>query len=281
MKRNWTLITTAFAVFAGALAGTGCQKLKARDELNKGVQAFRSANYPTAVEHFKQAVELDPTFQSARLYLATAYMSQWIPGADSPENKQMAQGAKENFLKVLEDSPNDTVAIASMASMSFQEAGGIQDMDAKMKQFEDARQWYERLAKADPNNKEAYYSLGVIAWTKWYPAIGRARADSGMKPEDPGPLKDKKLRVQLRQEWWDIIQSGISNLEKSLSIDPKYDDAMVYLNLLNRERADLAENPDEFRRDIDAADNWLQKALDTRKQRAEQASQTGFGGAAK
>ncbi len=281
MKRNWTLITTALAVLAVALSSTGCQKLKARDELNKGVQAFRNANYPTAVEHFKAAIQLDPTFESARLYLATAYMSQWIPGADSPENKQMSQGAKENFLKVLETSPNDTVAIASMASMSFQEAGGIPDMDAKMKQFEDARGWYERLIKADPNNKEAYYSLGVIAWTKWYPVIGKARADSGMKQEDPGPLKDKKIRTELRQQWAETIASGIANLEKSLSIDPKYDDAMVYLNLLNRERADLADTPDEYRRDIDAADNWLQKALDTRKTRAEATSQSGFGGTAK
>lgn len=268
MKRNWILITTALGVLAASLAGTGCQKLKARDQLNKGVQAFRSANYPTAVEHFKQAVEADPTFHTARLYLASAYMSQWIPGADSPENQQMAQGARENFQRVLDEDPNNTVALSSLASMSFQEAGGIQDTDAKMKQFDVAAEWYEKLAKADPANKEAWYSLGVIAWSKWYPAIGKARADLQMKPEDPGPLKDKKVREQLRQEWGQTIQTGIEYLEKSLSIDPQYDDAMVYLNLLNRERADLAETPDEYRKDIDAADTWLQKALDTRKIKA-------------
>ncbi len=268
MKRNWILITAALGVLAALAASTGCQKLKARDQLNKGVQAFRSANYPTAVEHFKQAVEADPTFHTARLYLASAYMSQWIPGADSPENQQMAQGAKENFQRVLDEDPNNTVALSSMASMAFQEAGGIQDPDARMKQFDVAGDWYGKLAKADPKNKEAWYSLGVIAWSKWYPAIGKARADLGMKPEDPGPLKDKKVRDQLREKWLNTVQTGIDNLQKSLDIDPQYDDAMVYLNLLNRERADLAETPDEYRKDIDTADMWLQKALDTRKAKA-------------
>src|SRR5918998_6606161 len=85
-----------------ALLSTGCEKLKARDNLNKGVQAFKSAKYSQAVDHFKEAVRLDPEFPTARLYLATAYMSQYIPGAVSPENQQNADAAEREFLKVLE-----------------------------------------------------------------------------------------------------------------------------------------------------------------------------------
>ncbi len=62
------------------LFATGCEKLRARDHLNKGVQAFKTAKYTQAVDHFKEAVQLDPEFATARLYLATAYMSQYIPG---------------------------------------------------------------------------------------------------------------------------------------------------------------------------------------------------------
>jgi len=67
------------------------QPVEIRDQLNQGVQAFKSAQYPEAVEHFKTAVELDPNFPTARLYLATAYMQQYIPGSISPENDQMAR----------------------------------------------------------------------------------------------------------------------------------------------------------------------------------------------
>jgi Tfp pilus assembly protein PilF len=103
-----------------SLVATGCEKLKARDHLNKGVQAFKSAKYSQAVDHFKEAVQLDPEFPTARLYLATAYMSQYIPGADSPENQQNAQAAEQEFLKVLETDPKNTVAISSLASLALQ-----------------------------------------------------------------------------------------------------------------------------------------------------------------
>ena len=92
-------VMLVLAVAAMAVLGTSCNKLKARDQLNKGVQAFTAAQYPEAVERFKTAVELDPGFSAARLYLATAYMQQYIPGADSPENNKMATAAFDNFKK--------------------------------------------------------------------------------------------------------------------------------------------------------------------------------------
>jgi tetratricopeptide (TPR) repeat protein len=186
----------------------------------------------------------------------------------SDDNLQMAKAAKENFLKVLEQDPKNEVALASMASLNYQEVSGIRDPDQRMAKLDEARQWYQKLAEVNPKNKEAFYSLGVIAWAKWYPAIGTARANTGMRPEDPGPLKDKKVREQLRAKWSPTVAEGIKGLEKALDIDPNYDDAMAYLNLLHRERADLADTPEEYRKDIDTADMWLQKALDTRKQKA-------------
>ncbi len=268
MNRKWTYSLAALALGVLAVAGTGCEKLRARDQLNKGVQAFRNAKYPEAVERFKTAVQLDPTFPVARLYLATAYMSQYIPGAESPDNLQMATAAKQNFQKVLEQDPRNEVALASMASLNYQEAGGIQDVARKMAKLDEAQEWYLKLSSVSPTNKEALYSLGVIAWAKWYQAIGTARANAGMKPEDPGPLKDKKAREELRAKYWTIIDGGLKNLQKALEVDRSYDDAMAYLNLLYRERADLAETPADYRNDIAQADNWLQKALDTRKMKA-------------
>ena len=61
----------------------GCTKLRARDQLNKGVQSYKNARYEEAIEHFKNAVALDPSLVNARLYLATAYAQQYIPGADT------------------------------------------------------------------------------------------------------------------------------------------------------------------------------------------------------
>jgi len=180
MKRQAVVV---LAIAAMTVFATSCEKLKARDQLNKGVQAFKSAQYPVAVEHFKTAVEYDPTFATARLYLATAYMQQYIPGADSPDNNNMAKAAYDQFQEVLARDPKNELAVASIASLLFSE-----------KKLDEANDWNLKLISLNPKSKEAYYTLGVIAWTKALVTDGEARAKMGMKPEDPGPLKDKKVR---------------------------------------------------------------------------------------
>jgi Tfp pilus assembly protein PilF len=251
MKRN---LTALLAVAALAFIATGCNKLKARDNLNRGVQAFKSTQYNQAVEKFEQAVQLDPGFTPARLYLAMAYYMQYIPGAESPENQQMADHALEQFQKVLAQDDKNDVATKSIASLYFNE-----------KKWDLAEQWYKKAIELNPKDKEAYYTLGVITWFKWYPALGTARAKLGMTPEAPGPIKDKKVKEDLKAQYLPMVNDGIHNLEKALDIDKEYDDAMAYMNLLIRERADLDDSPEEYKKDIEVADNWVQKTLATKK----------------
>ena len=245
------------------LSSTSCEKLKARDELNKGVQAFKSTKFQEAAEHFTNAINHDPTFPTSRLYLAMSYLSQWIPGADSDENTLMATKAQEQFMKVLEQNPKETVAIASIASMYFNQ-----------KKLDEAKEWYTKLLNVDPNDKTAYYTIGVIAWTKTFPRRMEARAKLSMKPEDPGPLKDKKVRADVKEKNLATVEEGMKNLQKAIDVDKEYDDAMVYLNLLYRERADLADTSDDYKKDIAAADSWVDRTLETKKIKTERAQKT-------
>ena len=105
MNRN--LIVLAARGRSGRSVSTGCDKLKARDNLNKGVQSYKNAKYPEAVDYFQKAVQLDPSFKTTHLYLATAYMTQYIPGAESPENVHMAENAYNEFQNVLKLDPKD------------------------------------------------------------------------------------------------------------------------------------------------------------------------------
>lgn len=255
-------------VAVAALFGAGCEKLKSRDQLNRGVQAFKSAKYGEAVEHFKQSVALDPTNVNGRLYLGTAYFQQYIPGAESPENLQYAKAARQEFEEVLKQSPNDKLALASLASLSYNQAQAIPDLDKKFAQLDEAVEWYKKLIAADPKNKEAYYTLGVIDHAKAYAARMPARLKLGMKPEDPGPIRDPKVRAALKAKNGPVIEDGINNLQAALNIDPQYDDAMAYLNLIYRERADLADNPQDYKKDTDEADKLVQKALETKQKKA-------------
>jgi tetratricopeptide (TPR) repeat protein len=262
--RSKALVVLAIA--AMSVFATSCEKLKARDQLNKGVQAFKNAQYPQAVERFKTAVEYDPSFATARLYLATAYMQQYIPGADSPDNLQMAKAAYDQFQQVLAQDPKNELAVASIASLLFSE-----------KKLDEANDWNKKLIALNPKSKEAYYTLGVIAWTKALVSDGEARAKLGMKPDDPGPLKDKKVRAEVAEKNAPIVDEGIKDLDKSLQLDPEYDDAMAYENLLIRERADLADTKEEYEQQIKVANDWVDKAMATKKIKTERKPKTAGG----
>ena len=113
-------LAVLFTLVAGV---SGCNKLRARDLLNKGVASFKNAQFDAAVEDFKQAKELDPDLINARLYLATAYASQYIPGAPSEENMRHGQEAITEYQDVLTKDANNLSAIDGLASILYQMAG--------------------------------------------------------------------------------------------------------------------------------------------------------------
>src|SRR5580704_12607810 len=100
-------------------AASGCNKLKARDLLNKGVAAFKNGQTDAAIEDFKQAKDSDPDLMNARLYLATAYASLYIPGAPSAENLARGNQAIAEFKEVLEKDPNSLSALDNLGSIYF------------------------------------------------------------------------------------------------------------------------------------------------------------------
>jgi len=247
------------------LSLAGCTKLKARDQLNKGVQAYKNAKYELAIEHFKNAVALDPRLLNARLYLATAYAQQYIPGADTPENNQMGQQAIDEYKKVLQMDPRNINSVKGIASLYF-----------NMKKFEQAKEYHEKAKQLDPNDPEEYYSIAVIDWTQSYAPRQEARAALGLKPEEPIPAKDRKVCESLRERNLPKVEEGIQNLDKALQLRPDYDDAMAYLNLLYREKADLeCGNPEARTADLKTADDWVDKTMATKKIKAEKLAQKG------
>ena len=263
-------VLTLVAVLLVLFSAVGCSKLRARDQLNKGVQAYKNAKYEDAIEHFKNAVELDPSLTNARLYLATAYAQQYIPGADSPENNRFAEQAIDVFKQVLALNPPKEQQVHSLK--------GIASLYFNMKKFDLAKEYYQKVADLDPNDPETYYSIAVIDWTQAYQRRMDERAKLGLKPTDE--LKDKKdcatfintVKAQNEPE----VQDGIQKLQKALELRPDYDDAMAYLNLLYREEADLqCDNPDARKTDLKNADDWVDKTMATKKAKAEKAGPTG------
>src|SRR5271156_6100978 len=207
MKKSARMLAL-MAVGLLLLSATGCDKLKARDQLNKGVNSYKNARYEEAIAHFQQAVDLDPKLLNARLYLGTALANQYIPGVDTDENNRTGLQAVDVFKKVLETNPPRDQKITSLK--------GIASLYFNMKKMDLAKEYNHKVAELDPNDPEAYYSIGVIDWTQTYIPRMEERAKLGLKPEEP--LKDKKVCAELKEKNWTSVMDGIDELGKALQL---------------------------------------------------------------
>jgi len=229
-----------FSVFALLLlAASGCQKLQARDNLTKGIRAFKEAKYDRAAEYFSKANQLDPDLTNAELYLATSYaqQAQYVdPSLTLPESQKFANQAIETFESVLKKDEKNASAVAGLAGL-YQ----------GLKNFEKSREYYRKQTEIEPNNAIPYYA---IASTNWI-----------MIRDKSHPLTDEQKA--------EVADEGLQYVDKALEKKPDYQEAMTYKNLLLREKAALTKDPTEAKRLVDEANVWFQKALDQLKANSE------------
>ena len=154
MKAHTRWLAVLGLLAAIALSGCGfITKLQARNLLNKGVKAFTEQKYAEAAKYFEDSIRLDPTFAIARLYLATSYTSQFVPGSPDPKSEEMAKKGIETFQQVIDlDKANPNVnAMVSIASLYYQ-----------LKDTDKSKEWCRNILQVDPKNAESLYRIAVI-----------------------------------------------------------------------------------------------------------------------
>ena len=267
MKRAALLVTVFLLTGAVLLPTVGCNKLRARDQLNKGVQAYKAAQPEQAIDHFQQAIRLDGDLKVAKMYLATVYAQQYVEGVNTPENLRNAEQAISQYKEVLQSDPNNAICLKGIASL-YREQG----------KFDEARQYIRKAIDADSNDPENYYTLGVIDFTQAFKNAADVKTKEGIKPDDE--LKGKgsqKLCDELKSKDGDIVDEGIKMLQTAIDKRQDYDDAMVYMNLLYRRRAvDMTCEDAGARADLlKTANDWSDKAMAARKRKADAAAKKG------
>jgi tetratricopeptide (TPR) repeat protein len=252
-------------------AGAGCDKLRARDKLNKGVQAYKAGQTDLAIEDFKTAKDLDPGLTNARLYLATAYSAQYIPGAPSPENVRNGQQAAQEFKDILAaDSANPNLsAIDGLGSVLYNMAGGP-PFDPKM--MEESKSYHQKHISLKPDDPEPYYWVGVIDWSLAFRGNREMREDynktakKSISDTDPMP---PALAAQFQQKYGTVVDEGIASLQKAIQLREDYDDAMAYLNLMYRQKADMETTPAAHDADIKSAEDLVDKVKAIKQKKME------------
>lgn len=252
---------------------TGCYKVQARAELKKGNTLYASESYREALQEFQKGLELDPTVTFAWRSVGLTSLALFKPGDESPTNKQYADTAIDAFQKYLADFPNDDkvrdyllstyvntkryndalTAIDKMEQQQTTPEGKAKLEASKINLLVQADQldaaWKLAQGYNGPDKAEILYTVGQSYWNKSF----HATADV-----DPAT----------HAQW---VDTGMTALNQSLQAKPQYFEAMVYTNLMYREKAKLETDANKRAEDITQAEEWTKKAVALRKvQKAEE-----------
>ncbi len=256
MNRTARITALAVALAGMVLSMSGCARLAARDQLNKGVESYKSGRYEEAIGHFQKATELDPSLPMAKSYLATALSQNIVPGLDTAENLKTAQQAISIFQDVLAKDPSDVNSLKQIAGIYF-----------SIKRFDDAKAWQKKVLAVDPKDAEAAYTVGVVDWTLAHENVLKTLVPAGFNDDGQGNTKvPKKVMDVIKEQNAPLVDEGLQYLNQAVANRANYDDAMAYLNLIYRRKADVDfGDAAAVKADLAAADDWRTKAMGTRK----------------
>jgi tetratricopeptide (TPR) repeat protein len=165
-----------------------------------------------------------------------------------PDEMPLVEKAVECYAKPVEMMPDDPIVYRQMAGL-YNEYG----------QFDSTMDWLGKARDLNPNDPEGYYLIATHYWDKVY--------------------RDPDLSIKQREEY---IQAGIEQLDDALNFNAEYVDALIYKNLLLREKAKIEEIRGNKRRAdelISEANTLRDRALELKKeQEAEAAEESTVGG---
>jgi len=249
----------------GSLPHPTPTEIAAGDELSKGVTAYKGARYDEAIMHFQKASELEPDLLLAKSYLATALSQNVVPGLTTPENLKIAQRAIDLFQQYLKTRPHDVNTMKQIAGVYF-----------SIKKLDDAKAWQKKVLDEDPRDPEAAYTVGVIDWIEAHHHALEALMPVGLTDDGEGNAgAPAEVMAKIKAQNGELVEEGLQYFFQAVRNRPNYDDAMAYLNLIYRRKADLDFGDEEARKDdVANAEEWASKWMEARKANAERSAGT-------
>lgn len=260
---------TTLALLLLLLPLAGCDKVQARVELKKGNALYKDEAYAAALKQFQEGLRLDPGATFAWRSVGLTALALYKPGDETPQNVEYGRTAAEAFEKYLADYPADDKiheyllstyvnakeydqALAYLdrrAQEAPAQANNIQQLKVTILtqagRLEDA--WQMVQSSPGAAQAESLYTIGVNAWSKVYndPALDTAQRGA-------------------------LVDLGLEALKQAMAKKNEYFEAMVYTNLLYRQKANLQSDPTLRAEYLDQATQWQQRALALRNKRLEE-----------
>jgi tetratricopeptide (TPR) repeat protein len=255
----------AFLLLAVSLL-TGCDKIKSKQEIKKGNEFLKAAQYQSALAAYEEALRLDPGESKLHKHIGISYMGMYQPGSKHPKDLEFAQKAIDNLKQYAAAYPEDTKSLEYLVSMYLnteryddaiafyqnellkrnpKDVKAMQSLARlyfKKGDFDNGVTWLKKQLEIEGNNPQVYYLIGVQAWDRSYNF----------------PDLDPALRAK-------TVEDGLQALNKAIELKPDYFEAVSYINLLYREKAKMETDPVKKQEYTDAANKYLQEALAMRK----------------
>jgi tetratricopeptide (TPR) repeat protein len=267
MKKVLCLI----AALTLALSSLGCTKIRARMEIKAANEAYQKEDWSTALQHYKVARQIDPSFDDLTRLVGYSEIGLYIPDDKTPKNEAHADAAILELNNYLQKKPDDRIARDALINMYLNANRTTQAIDyfiaylkthpadleavksiatlyAKQGDFNKSLEWYEKITLLDAKNPESFYIFGVVCYEK---------VSKNMAGADPAQKMD-------------LINKGKAALQHAIDMKPDYAEAMAYLNLLWRQQAlvDAITDPVKAQADVAQADairNQTMQILNARK----------------
>jgi len=218
----------------------------------QGVEAFKAGHYVESAADFQAALKLVPTDEKVRLYLATAYAYQVEPDKQTPENIAIAEKAMETFKQVPADDPQHHLVLKQLASIN-----------RNIGRLDEALDYERQALQLTPADPEGHYTIAVIDWQMAYKFAVAQLAMESLKDDGVGNVKmSAALCEKIAAHNSPLVEDAISHLSRAIDLRLNYSDAMVYLNLVYRRRADFdCKDPAARAHDIALAEQWSKKGF--------------------
>jgi tetratricopeptide (TPR) repeat protein len=253
-----THVAAFLCVAIATLPLTGCNKVKARAEMKKGNRYYKDEAYKDALAQFQKSLSLDPALAPAWRSVGLTAMALYRPGNDSPANIKYAETALEAFTNYLKANPHDSKTEDYLVT-TWINLGRFDDAIKYLKQQRSEHPETAKLSSAvvtvmikagryqdaldfantyTRNDAPMYYLVATNAWSKSY--------------NDPTTAYDERVGV---------VEIGLKAVQRACEIKADYMEAMVYYNLLYREKAKLDLDPKKKDYWNSLADEWRSKAM--------------------
>jgi tetratricopeptide (TPR) repeat protein len=249
------------ATLLAAASALPAQTLDAfNDALSHGVAAFKAGHYSEAVGTFQHALTLDPKSTQALIDLGSAYAYQVVPNLDTPDNLALANKAIDLFKQIPADDPEYHTALKQIAALY-----------RNTRRLDEARDTERNALDLNPDDAETHYTIGVIDWTEAYKFAVETLGAQGLTDDGEGNKRmTASTCAKIRTHNSSLVDDAITHLTRAVDLNPNYSDAMSYLNLVYRRKADFdCADPTARAQDIAAANQWIVRAVAARRTAAE------------